>query len=153
MWYWGPLSVLGDLPNLECSPICTPTLFPRISWGPTHLFPEAFPEDSSSYQIPLIWTPTPLIYCPDLTVIIPSMFLYCFTHVHFAFSIYCSRKGETQDRTSLWRPLSSHTEKKHLLLYLKNDSKEDRHQTYFLSYFWFLSFFHQHMVLGISCLG
>lgn len=27
MWSWGPLSVLGELPNLECSPFCTPILF------------------------------------------------------------------------------------------------------------------------------
>lgn len=54
----------------------------------------------------------------------------------------------------LFGDCSHHTLKnKHLLIYLKNDLKEDVHQTYFLSYFWLLPFSDQDMVLGISFLG
>lgn len=49
--------------------------------------------------------------------------------------------------------LSHHIQKNKHLIYLKNDLKEDMHQTYFLRYFCFLSFFYQDMVLGISFFG
>lgn len=97
-----------------------------MSSNPTHLSPETFPNDSSSYQIPLIWPPTPLMYSSYLTVI---------GHFHifilFHISTFCLLNvivagKEIYMVIQFFGTLSHHVwRNKYPLAYLKNDLEED----------------------------